>query len=303
MTVDVDVGGRVLRLSTLDRVMWPGPGVTKRDLIDYYVQVADVLLPHLAGRPVTLHRFPEGLTGRHFFQTRCPPHPRWLRTVELHYPRTGKTFEAPVVDDLAGLVWAANLSTVEMHPFLSLVDALDEPTHAVVDLDPGPPAGRVHACAVALRVRHLLADAGLVGVVKTSGGKGMHVVVPLAPGATYDVTKAWVRDLARTLTAEDPGGVIDVMTKARRPGRVFVDWSQNDPGKSTVAPYSLRAGGVRPTVSLPVTWAEVEAVVHAGDDRGLPAGIPDARARLDRLGDLAAPALRREQSLPPPGGG
>ncbi len=296
--VTVEVGGRAVRLSSLQRVMWPS-GMTKGELVDYYVRIAPVLLPHLCGRPLTLHRFPEGVSGPHFYQTRCPPRPTWLRTVTLTYPRTGKTFEAPVIDDLPGLVWAANLATVEVHPFLATVSALDEPTHAVVDLDPGPPAGLVDACRVALRVRSLLTDAGLVGVPKTTGGKGMHVFVPLAPGATYDETKRWARTLARRLTTDDAGGVVDVMTKAKRAGKVFVDWSQNDPGKSTIAPYSPRAGGVAPAASIPVTWEEVDAVAQTSDPRSLPVRLEQVFERLDRVGDLAAPLLILDQHLSP----
>ncbi len=295
--VTVEVAGRQVRLSSLDRLMWPS-GTTKGELVDYYVRVAPVLLPHLAARPLTLHRFPEGVTGPHFYQTRCPPHPPWLRTAILSYPRTGKTFQAPVIDDLAGLVWAANLAAVEVHPFLGTVAALDSPTHLVVDLDPGPPAGLVEACRVALRVRAVLDDAGLLGVPKTTGGKGLHVFVPLAPGATYDATKRWARDFARGLAADDPAGVTDVMARARRAGRVFVDWSQNDPGKSTVAPYSPRADGPRPAASIPVSWGEVEAVAGSGDPRALPRLLDEVVARLETVGDLAAALLGGTQALP-----
>ncbi len=295
--VTAEVAGRAVRLSSLDRVMWPS-GTTKGEVVDYYVHVGDVLLPHLAGRPLTLHRFPGGVTGPHFYQTRCPPHPAWLRTATLSYPRTGKTFEAPVIDDLAGLVWAANLATVEVHPFLGRLPDLGAPTHVVIDLDPGPPAGILDACRVALRVRELLDEAQLTGVPKTTGGKGMHVFVPLGPGATYDATKAWARALARTLAADDPAGVVDVMTRARRAGRVFVDWSQNDAGKSTVAPYSPRAGGAEPAASVPVTWREVEEAVRSGTARGLPRLLRDVPPRLAELGDLSVIPAGKTQMVP-----
>src|SRR5437763_10902 len=136
---DVAVDGRRVRVSHLDRVLWPETSTVKADLIDYYLRVADVLLPHIVGRPVTLHRFPEGVTGPHFFQTRCPPRPPWLRTTTLSYPRTGKTFDAAVLEDRPSLVWAANLSAIEIHPFLSRAESFDTPTWLVIDLDPGPP--------------------------------------------------------------------------------------------------------------------------------------------------------------------
>ncbi|MFN2625701.1 MAG: non-homologous end-joining DNA ligase [Mycobacteriales bacterium] len=292
----VDVAGQRVRVSSLDRVLFPATGFTKAELVDYYVHVADALLPHLGQRPLTLHRYPEGVGGPHFFQTRTPPHPDWVQTATMHFPRTGKTFEAPVIDDLPSLVWAANLSAIELHPFLGRVADLGTPTVVVFDLDPGAPAELVEACAVALRLRALLDDASLASYPKTSGAKGIHVVVPLNTPTTYDETKALARTLARTLTADDPAGVTDRMTRALRPGKVFVDWSQNDAGKSTVAPYSLRALRV-PTASVPLVWAEIEAVVRDRDARGLPFTIDALRTRLAQSGDLHARVLTQRQRL------
>ncbi|NHC15517.1 non-homologous end-joining DNA ligase [Motilibacter deserti] len=294
---DVCVDGRVVHVSSLDRVLWPAAGVTKAELLDYYVRVAHALLPHVAGRPVTLHRFPEGIGGPHFFQTRTPPHPPWVRTATLSFPRTGKTFDAPVLDDLPALVWAANLSTLEVHPFLGRVEALDRPTAVAFDLDPGPPAGMRDAAQVALAVHALLEDAGLVGFAKTSGSKGMHVFVPLNGDVTYEATKGFARSVAARLTAVSGGAVTDRMSRALRPGRVFVDWSQNDPGKSTVAVYSLR-GTAFPSASTPVTWPEVESVAR-GQLPELRFGPDDVLERLERLGDLFAPVLSLRQELPP----
>ena len=247
---------RDVPVSSLDRVLYPATGTTKAEVIDYYVRVSPVLLPHVAGRPVTLHRFPEGVGGPHFFQTRTPPHPPWVRTARMAYERSGKVFESAVVDDLPSLVWAGNLSTVEIHPFLGLAEAQERPLVMVFDLDPGAPAGLREACAVALRVREALAADGLAAFAKTSGAKGVHVYVPVRD-ATYDVTKAYAKRLAARLARETPDLVVDRMTRALRPGKVLVDWSQNDMGKSTVAPYSLRALRV-PTVSMPVPWEAVE---------------------------------------------
>ncbi|HEU0131381.1 MAG TPA: non-homologous end-joining DNA ligase [Mycobacteriales bacterium] len=286
----VRVAGRDVAVSSLDRVLFPATGTTKAEVIDYYVRVADALLPHLRGRPATLHRFPEGVGGPHFFQTRVPPHPPWLRTARMAFERTGKVFESPVLDDLPALVWAANLATIELHPFLGLATAQERPLVVVFDLDPGEPAGLAEACAVALRVRERLAADGLASWPKTSGSKGVHVYAPVS-GATYGGTKAYARRVAAALTRETPGLVVDRMARALRPGKVLVDWSQNDRGKSTVAPYSLRALRA-PTVSAPVTWAEVER------GRDLFFGPADVPARLDRYGDLFAPVLTTEQRLP-----
>jgi bifunctional non-homologous end joining protein LigD len=287
----VEVDGRVLQVSSLDRVLWPETGTTKAELLAYYLQVAPVLMPHVQGRPVTLHRFPQGVGGPHFFQTRTPPHPPWLRTVTLSYPRTGKVFDAPVLDDTAGLVWAVNLTTVELHPFLMTAERLDAPTAVVLDLDPGPPAGLVQACEVALLARDELEQRGLRAWPKSSGGKGLHLHVPVA-GATWEQTKGLAHALARTLAARHPDLVVDRMTKALRAGKVLVDWSQNDPGKSTVAPWSAR-GWSRPTVAAPVTWDEVDS----RDPRRLLTLLNGAGERLAAQGDLFAGLLTAEQSL------
>ena len=294
-TMQLQIGDRAVQVSSLDRVLWPHTGTTKAELLDYYVRVAPVLLPHLADRPVTLHRYPTGLTGPHFFQTRTPPHPSWVRTVTLSYPRTGKTFEAPVVDDLAALVWAVNLATIEFHPFLGTVRELAAPTAMVLDLDPGPPAGMLEACTVALQLRRELATRGLSSYPKTSGGKGLHVYVPTTP-TSYDATKGLARELARVLAARHPDQVVDRMAKALRGGRVFVDWSQNDPGKSTIAPWSVR-GSSRPTVSAPVTWREVEEAVRTSDPQALLVTPADVPRRLDDQGDLFAEVLSADQQI------
>jgi bifunctional non-homologous end joining protein LigD len=290
----VRVEDRDVPVSSLDRVLYPLTGTTKAEVIDYYVRVAPYLLPYLRGRPATLHRFPEGVGGPHFFQTRVPPHPPWVRTASMTFPRSGKSFEAAVVDDLPSLVWAANLSTLELHPFLGLADAQDRPLVMVFDLDPGEPAGMRESCAVALRVRDVLAADGLAAYPKSSGAKGVHVYVPVT-GVTYDVTKAYAKAVATLLARETPDLVVDRMTRALRPGKVLVDWSQNDMGKSTVAPYSLRALRA-PSVSMPVTWDEVAAGA-GGDTPGLFHSPAAALDRLAEVGDLFAPVLHSPQRL------
>ncbi|HVM07381.1 MAG TPA: non-homologous end-joining DNA ligase [Acidimicrobiales bacterium] len=291
----ITVEGRDVRMSSLERVLWPGLGLTKAWLADYYVRIAPVLLPHLRRHPITLHRFPEGVTGPHFFQTRVPPRPEWVEAVTFRMPRTGKVFDVAVVDDLAGLLWAVNLSTIELHPYLGVVGDLDHPAAVVFDLDAGPPAGLHEACAVALLVRDLCRSVGLASYAKTSGGGGMHVYVPVT-SATYDETKAFARAIAGLLAREFPDRVVDKMTKSLRAGKVFIDWSQNDPGKSTVVAYSIRAT-TPPLVSAPVTWGEVEEAVAVRDARPLLLGPDDVLRRVDDVGDLWAPVLAEPQPL------
>jgi bifunctional non-homologous end joining protein LigD len=288
----VRVEDRDVNVSSLDRVLYPLTGTTKAEVIDYYVRVAAVLLPHVQGRPVTLHRFPEGVGGPHFFQTRVPPHPEWVRTARMAFERSGKTFDAPVIDDLPSLVWAANLSTIEVHPFLGLAESQEQPRVMVFDLDPGAPAGLREACAVALRVHDFLDRDGLASFAKTSGAKGIHVYVPVG-GVTYDTTKAYAKRVATALARETPDLVVDRMTRSLRPGKVLVDWSQNDMGKSTVAPYSLRALRV-PTVSMPVPWEDVER----GDVDDLVYDPARALATVEREGDRFASVLSKVQATP-----
>jgi bifunctional non-homologous end joining protein LigD len=296
VTVELEVDGRRIRLSSLDRVMWPLVGMTKGAMVDYYARVAPALLPHLAGRPLTLHRFPEGAEGESFFQTRCPPHPSWVRTQRMYVFRSGKEVDAPVIDDLPGLLWAANLSTVELHPYLALAERLEQPDFVVFDLDPGEPADVLDASRVALLLHGLLDSLGLPSSVKTSGASGVHVYVAVT-GHTYADTKPFARGVAGRLSAQHPELVVDRMTRSLRGGKVLVDWSQNDAGKSTIAPYSLRGLDV-PTVSTPLSWDELEAAVAAGDWRALVFGPGEVLDRLDRSGDLFAPVLE-----PPPHAG
>ena len=301
--VDVELAGRRVSLSNLDKVLWPRAGLTKGWMIDYYTAVAPVLVPHLRGHPLTLHRFPDGVEATHWYETRAPAHPPWIDTVTFRVATTGKVFDVCVLNDVASLVWAAQIAAVELHPFLATVDALDRPTAMVFDLDPGPPATIVDCCTLALRIRRLLADLGLDAWVKTSGGVGLHVHVPLNTPVGYDHTKAFAHAVARLLEQEQPDRVTSFMARARRPGKVFVDWSQNDFAKSTVAPYSLRGRAV-PTVAMPVTWDEVADVA----DHGRPERLlfrADAALRRAEEGDLFAPVLTVAQTLPaaPTGGG
>lgn len=288
--LQVSVAGRALGLSNLDKVLYPDVGFTKGEVIDYYTRVADVLLPHLAGRALTVIRFPNGIEGHSFFEKNAPKStPDWVRTVRLPAPGSTKnraTIDYVVVEELATLVWLANLAALELHVHQWRVDGAGAARPAdqlVVDLDPGPPAGLGECTEVALLLRDRLADAGLAPVVKTSGSKGMQLTAPIA-ATDSEVVSEYMHDVARRLEAEHPALVLSAMTRALRPGKVFLDWSQNNAAKTTVAPYSLRA---RPgvTASTPLTWDEVEA-----------GGLHQFRADavLDRVaeyGDLYAPAL------------
>ncbi|MEV4102901.1 non-homologous end-joining DNA ligase [Nonomuraea sp. NPDC049649] len=284
--VPVRVDGRELTLSNLDKVLYPEYGFTKAEVIDYYTRIAPVLLPHLAGRPLTVKRFPDGVDGMSFFEKNAPEHtPGWVRRARLPVPGSTKdreTIDFAVVEDLPTLVYYANLAALELHVPQWRVD--DEgralpPDTLVFDLDPGPPATIVECCAVALMLREVLAAEGLTARPKTSGSKGMQLY---AAWDCREEPSAYARRLAQLLAKEHPDQVVSVMTKKLRTGKVFIDWSQNNPAKTTVAPYSLRARA-RPTVSTPLLWEEVEGC-EAPDD--LVFTSSEVLARVNEHGDL-----------------
>jgi bifunctional non-homologous end joining protein LigD len=291
--VEVEVEGRRLSLSNLDKVMYPDVGFTKGQVIDYYTRVAPVLLPHLRDRPLTLKRYPNGVEGGHFYEKQCPSHrPDWVRSepVEL----SSKTIDFCVCDDLPTLVWLANLADLELHPSLSKVPEVARPTVMAFDLDPGPPAGIAECCEVALILRDALGRIGLECFAKTSGSKGIQVYVPLnVEDADYDNgTKPLSQALARHLEAEHPELVVSSQRKELRKGKVLIDWSQNDEHKTTVSVYSLRARE-RPTVSTPLDWDELEA----GRPEALVFEAADVLRRVEEH-DLFAPVVELEQPLP-----
>jgi bifunctional non-homologous end joining protein LigD len=294
----LDVGGRRLAIRNLDRVLYPRSGTTKAELLDYYVRIADAMLPHLRDRLLHLHRYPEGVEGPRFWQKECPDHrPGWLLTAAVHSRDKGRPIHYCVANELAAVVWAANIGSLELHTSLHRVDAPDHPTAVAFDLDPGAPAGLLECCEVAVRLRDALAGVGLRCRPKTSGGKGLQVYVPLNLGeATYDEAKRFARTLAELLEAEAPDRVVARMARSLRAGRVLVDWSQNTPHKSTVCAYSVRARE-RPTVSTPVTWDEVEAALGTDDAGALRFEMPDVLARVTAHGDLFAPVLTERQAL------
>ncbi len=298
-SVDVEIEGRHLTLSNLDKVLYPAAAFSKADVIDYYRRIAPVLLPHLRRRVPTLVRAPDGVGGEVFFEKRCPGHhPQWIETALIGRYDRHEGFAGCLVEELAALVWTANLAAIELHTYQATVDDLACPTALVLDLDPGPPATIVDCAAVAVELRAVLDTLGLAAVVKTSGSKGLHLSVPLnTPGITAEATKQFALALGQLLESRDPKRVTTTMARDKRPGKVFVDWSQNDRAKTTVAPYSLRIRE-RPSVSTPVAWKEIEAAVDGGDADALGFEAPEVLARVERLGDLYALNLTAHQELP-----
>jgi bifunctional non-homologous end joining protein LigD len=284
---------REVKLSNLDKVLYPETGMTKREVIDYYERVAPVLLAHLRDRPLTVKRYPDGVEGKAFFEKRSPRHrPDWVRTFAVRSERQG-TIDYTVVDDLETLIWLANLAALELHAPLALAADLDHPTAMVFDLDPGPPAGVAQCARVACLLKGTFDELGLRSYAKTSGSKGLQVYVPLA-GASFEDTKRFSEGLAQLFERNQGELVVSKQAKSLRPGKVLIDWSQNDAHKTTICAYSLRARP-RPTVSTPVDWDEVKRAMQ-----GKPLSF-EAREVLKRVtehGDLFAPVLGGGQKLP-----
>lgn len=297
-SVTVDVDGRQLSLSNLDKVLYPDAHVTKGEVVDYYARIAPTILTHLSGRCVTLRRFPDGVEGQSFFEKRCPGHrPEWVHTALGPGDRRGGIHYC-VLDDAASVVWAANLAALELHTPMARSADLGRPTMVVFDLDPGPPAGIIECAQVALALRDVLDHLDLEAFPKTSGSKGLQVYLPLNTPATHDEARDFALAVAQLLEKQRPGAVLTEMRKELRTGKVFIDWSQNAHFKTTVCAYSLRARP-RPTVSTPVTWDEVGA---AADGAPLSFEATEVVARVDRLGDLFAPTATLRQVLPRPKG-
>jgi bifunctional non-homologous end joining protein LigD len=291
----VEVGGRQLRLTNLDKVLYPATGFSKGQVVDYYTRVAPALLPHLHNRPLTMVRLPDGVEGERFFEKRCPKHrPAWVGTVPLD---ADSDIQACSIEDLPGLVWTANLAALELHTPQALASDPWHPTAMVFDLDPGAPADIVDCARVALEVRDLLGQLGLHVVAKTSGSKGIHLSVGLRPSVDAEATKAFALAVGQILESRDKKRVTVNMAREQRSGKVFVDWSQNDRHKTTVCAYSLRATP-EPSVSTPISWDEVEAVAEEGDGDALKFGPADVLARVEEFGDLYAGSLAQDQALP-----
>ncbi|HEU0318819.1 MAG TPA: DNA ligase D, partial [Solirubrobacteraceae bacterium] len=296
-TVEVAVDGRRLRLSNRAKILYPEAGFTKGCVIDYYAAIAPVLVPHMRGRPLTLKRYPDGVDGKFFYEKRCPSHrPDWVTTAQVASDRHGQ-IDFCVVNDRPTLMWAGNMASLELHTSLALATAIERPTALVFDLDPGEPAGLLECARVAVWLRDMFAALGLEMVVKGSGSKGLQAYVPLNTPTTYAETKPFAQAVAQLVEKQHPELVVSRMSKAVRPGRVFIDWSQNDEHKTTVSVYSLRARP-RPTVSAPLAWAEVERALRTGDAAGLRFEAADMIGRIARHGDLFAPMLGLRQALP-----
>lgn len=294
----VEIQGRRLKLSNLDKVFYPEAGFTKGQVVDYYVRIAPVLLPHLRNRPLTMKRYPDGVNGMFFYEKACPKHrPEWVQTAPIWSSGRDADIQFCLAQDLPTLVWAANLADLELHTSLSLAKDILRPTMVVFDLDPGPPADIVHCCQVGLRLRDLFARLGLECFAKTSGSKGLQVYVPLNTKVSYDETKPFAHSIAKILEQETPELVVSDMKKSLRTNKVFVDWSQNDDHKTTVCVYSLRAKE-QPTVSTPVTWKEVARCAADRNAELLVFTSDQVLARVEKSGDLFAPVLETKQKLP-----
>ncbi|MEU4694493.1 non-homologous end-joining DNA ligase [Actinoplanes sp. NPDC023714] len=296
----VSIEGRDVELSNLDKLMYPAAGFTKGEVIDYYTRIAPVMLPHLRDRAATRIRYPNGVDGAHFFEKNKPGGtPDWVRLEKLPVPGSTKsreTIEFVVVDDLPTLVWVANLASIELHTPQWRIGA--DPDLLVVDLDPGAPAGLKECCAVGVLMRDRLAADGIDAYPKTSGKKGMQLCCPVSGTQSAEVVSAYAKKVAEELAAMVPGSITAKMAKAVRPGKIFIDWSQNAAAKTTVTPYSLRAGA-EPTASTPLTWDEVIAMA-TGEAEARQFGAGEALARAEEHGDLLADLLRPGNAVPEP---
>jgi bifunctional non-homologous end joining protein LigD len=293
---ELEVGGRKLRIRNLDRVVFPQVGTTKAELLDYYVRVADAMLPHLRERLLHMHRYPEGVEGPRFWQKACPEHrPEWIPTTPVWSPDKQADILYCVVNEPAALLWAVNLGSIELHTSLHERADLHRPTVLAFDLDPGEGIGMPECRAVALRLRELLDASGLESFPKTSGSKGLQIYAPLNSDVRYGATKPLARAVAELLEQQTPEKVVSRMARNLRSGKVLVDWGQNTEHKSMVCAYSVRAKA-RPMASTPVTWEEVESEDPLVFEMG------DVLDRLDAHGDLFAAVLELRQPLPDLGG-
>ncbi len=297
-TIEIEVDGRALTLSNQAKVLYPAAGFTKGNVVDYYRRIAPVLVPHLKDRPLTLKRFPNGVASLSFFEKNATKsRPEWIRTVPIYGYGRGEHLNFILCDDTPTLVFVANLAALELHPSLSHARDLERPSMVVFDLDPGQPADLVTCCKAALVLREEFRKAGLQVLAKTSGNKGMQLVVPLNTPATYEDTKGWSRAIAEDLEGRYPDLFVSQMKKSVRDGKIFIDWSQNDFNKTTICVYSLRARE-RPTVSTPINWEEIEQCDRSGDKSPLIFEAAQVLERVTHKGDLFAPALTLQQALP-----
>jgi bifunctional non-homologous end joining protein LigD len=298
MDSSIEVQGKQLKLSNLEKVLYPATGFTKQQVIDYYARIAPAMLPHLEGRALTRKRSPNGVDAEFFSEKNAPMHrPDWVKTAPIWSEGNHRTVHYILANDLPTLIWLANLAAIELHPSLALAKDITCPTMMVFDLDPGPPANIVQCCQVAIWLREIFEKFGLESFPKTSGSKGLQIYVPLNTPTNFDETKTFSHALAQLLEHDHRDLVVSDMKKQLRTGKVFVDWSQNDEHKTTVAVYSLRARE-RPTVSTPVSWKEVETALKKKDPARLVFEAQQTVARVEKMGDLFAPVLTLKQRLP-----
>ena len=294
----VEIAGKRLSLSNLEKDLYPSYGFTKAHILEYYRRIAPFILPHLKDRALTLKRYPEGVEKDFFFEKRCPSHrPEWVKTAEI-LPDSGERMTVCLVNDLETLVWIGNLASVELHLPLARASSPETPDSMVFDLDPGEPANVLDCAKVALILRDLLSGLKLAGLVKTSGRKGLHVYVPLnRKDATFDETKNFSKAVAEIMQKNYPDLVTAKMAKEYRKGRVFINWSQNDSKKTMICVYSLRARE-KPVVSFPLEWKELENLAGQGDAEKLQILHSEAVNRAEKKGDLFHEVLVKKQRLP-----
>ncbi len=296
--VEVKIEDRTLKLTNLEKVLYPEVGFTKAQVIDYYTRIAPAILPHTRDHPLTLKRYPNGVDAEFFYEKNCPKHrPPWVETATVWSDGNNRDMYYCLAQDLPTLVWLGNLATLEFHTSLSLADNLPQPRTLVFDLDPGPPATIVECCRVGMMLRDLFAEHGLECCAKTSGSKGLQLYVPLNTKVTYVETKVVSKGLAQLFEESHPDLVVHKQLKELRTGRVLIDWSQNDQYKTTVNVYSLRARA-RPTVSTPVSWDEVAKCLKVGDPGLLVFDSVQVLARVAKQGDLFEPVIKKKQKLP-----
>ena len=297
-TQTIEIESKTLKLTNLDKVLYPATGFTKGQVIDYYARVAPALVPHLAGRPLTLKRYPGGVDQEFFFEKNATKHrPDWVQTAPIWSEGNQRNVNYILANNLPTLIWIANLAAIELHPSLSLAKKITCPRMMVFDLDPGPPANIVQCCQVGLWLREIFEHFGLQSFPKTSGSKGLQIYVPLNTPTSYDMTKPFAHALARLLETDHKNLVVSDMKKQLRVGKVLVDWSQNDEHKTTVSVYSLRARE-RPTVSTPVKWEEAEQAFKKKDAKLLVFEAEQVIKRVAKIGDLFEPVLTLKQKLP-----
>jgi bifunctional non-homologous end joining protein LigD len=293
----LEVEGRKIPVSNLEKPLYPS--LTKAQVIDFYIRISPYLLPHLKNRPVTLKRYPDGVEGAHFYEKDAPKFtPPWVSTYNVPRRAGGRDIRYILINDVATLVWCANLANLEIHPFLHRAPRIAAPTSVVFDLDPGEGADVLNCAEVALSIKHLLEKWKLKALVKVSGSRGLQMYVPLNKHATYALTQPFAKGVAEHLAREHPEVAVAKMSKSARPGKVFIDWSQNSDFKTTVSVYSLRAKQREPYVSMPITWKELKDKLATRDASALRFSPQAALERVAKLGDLFAKVQTLQQELP-----